>query len=162
MAKLRQVGDRFVVPNPSSLGVHVALPIAVGALIYVLWRVDTLLVFTWLDACGLHAGVRQARIACQTVALPDLVRFSLPDALWAYAFAFAIARIWAPTRSVGRWAWLGLCSIVTLGGELGQAVHLVVGTFDPADLALSAAGLILGWRAAISASRRFSMREAME
>src|SRR4051794_32919063 len=74
-------------PSVTHVFCHVAAPVLIGAAIYLSWRTPTLLVFQWVDAVGLHAGLTAIRthLAFTRPYMPDLLLFSVPDALWVYA-----------------------------------------------------------------------------
>jgi len=68
------------------------------------------------------------------VALPAFVRFSLPDALWQYAFAVCVLALWrSAPRSPGTWTFVALPLAIGMATELGQAAGVVEGVFDPHD-----------------------------
>lgn len=67
-------------------------------------------------------------------ALPALVRGTLPDFLWAAAFAIALAAV---TRSRG-FVLAGF--VIAEGLEIAQIHPRVAGTFDPFDLVAIAFG----------------------
>lgn len=76
--------------------------------------------------------------------LASWVRFSLPDALWQYAFCATMAAVWRGepwTRTKA--AFILAPAALGLLVEMGQGVGLVAGTFDVADLAASAASAVL-------------------
>jgi hypothetical protein len=126
--------------------IHVAAPLALGVLLYLFARPRGIVVFEWLEAMGLGATVQEGRDRLAPIArtLPAWVRFSLPDGLWAYAFARAVSLTWNDQRSVHSLPWLLLVVASTLGAELGQALGLVPGTFDGVDLAMCSGGVGLG------------------
>ena len=114
---------------------QVVIPTLVGAAIYTLWGTRTLLVFKWYNAFGLTRTVAYLRtVAGPRSALPSVVIFSLPDALWVYALTATMCCIWWDIDGLGKRIWI--CAGVLLGvaGELGQLFGLVPGTFDPLDL----------------------------
>jgi hypothetical protein len=117
---------------------HVVLPVALGAAIYVLFRSPRLRVFDWLQAMGLGNAVPAARAWARPAGehLPEWLLFSAPDGLWVYGLTACLALVWRGAPSPARRAWL--CAGVALGagGELGQLAGLVPGVFDPADLLL--------------------------
>lgn len=116
---------------------HVVLPIALGAAVYLLWRSPRLLVFRWMEAASLDGVLASARTLVAGVRLPGWLLFSLPDALWVYAFVACMALIWRgrPVRQAAFWMALG--PALSLGSELAQLAGLVPGTFDRADFWLS-------------------------
>jgi hypothetical protein len=131
------------------IGVHVVLPVAVGAAIYVVWRTPSLLVFRWLELLGLSSAAFELRALLGGVRafLPRIVLFSGPDALWVYALTSAMLLIWrGPTRSVRAWLWISAGFTISFVTELGQALGGFPGTFDSADLVCSfAAALLAIW-----------------
>jgi hypothetical protein len=50
---------------------HVILPTAIGAMIYVLFRTTSLVVFDWLDAIRLLQFTLHLRQLCSEIVLPD-------------------------------------------------------------------------------------------
>jgi hypothetical protein len=95
------------------------------------------MVFGWYDRLGIsHTIVALRRVAGPwRHDIPSALLYSLPDALWVYAFTAALALIWKmQPKTTQRLLWLFLPSILAIGAEFGQAVHLVQGTFDWLDV----------------------------
>ena len=130
----------------ASLFLHVLLPIVVGGTVYLCWRPASLLMFSWVENLGLTALVGAMRLQAEPLGphVPYLVRFVLPDALWAYSLASAMRLLWlsADNRALAL-AWTALGPCLAVGGELGQWTSLVPGVFDPLDLAACAIALPL-------------------
>jgi len=103
---------------------HVVFPTALGTCVYVGWRTPDLLVFHWIDYCGLNSFVYRP-----TVALPEWVLFTLPDGCWVYATTSWMLLIW---QRLVPWAWLGV--ILAVGGEIGQFFGYVQGTYQTLDI----------------------------
>lgn len=131
------------------------LPLVVGTAIYVGFRSPRLLGWRWGESLGVYDVTRAARDAIRSthVALPDWIVFTLPDALWQYALAFAMAHIWWRSPKRERWAWLALPVALGPGAELAQALGLVPGTFDPLDLVSCIGAIAAAW---IVVARRVS------
>lgn len=90
------------------ISVRVAMPIFIGATMYLAWRTPTLLLFHWVDRVGLIESVMRLRAWMQPFrgVLPDLLVFSLPNALWAYAVTAFNAELWrSKPASVGKIFW---------------------------------------------------------
>ncbi|MFW6016946.1 MAG: hypothetical protein ACOCRK_10955 [bacterium] len=114
------------------------LPIIIGALIYILFRTTTLLVFSWLKYLNLMNYITSIRLLFADINnVPKWIIFSLPHALWAYSFMFTFLYIWIDKISKFKYFWFLLVIIMTLGGEIGQLLNFVPGTFDFYDLFLS-------------------------
>jgi hypothetical protein len=117
---------------------HVALPVLLGAAIYVLFRSPRLRVFGWLRAAGLGDAVPAARAWAGPAAehLPSWLLYSAPDGLWVYGLTACLALVWRGAPGRARRAWLCAGVVLGAGGELGQLAGRVPGVFDPADLLL--------------------------
>jgi hypothetical protein len=114
------------------------LLLAVGSLIYALWRSHSLLMFRWFDAVGIGPLIDRSRGYVHFIHVADWIRYSLPDALWASSGVFLFSAIWTGSRSPVRHFWICIAPCLAIGGELAQAVHLIPGTFDLVDLATCA------------------------
>ena len=124
----------------------VIVPILVGGIVYLTWRSPRLLMFAWMEHLGLASFVLELRVLGAPLSpfVPDIVRFSLPDAAWAYAATSWLTYLWRWQQHPLRWIFITFGPVAVLGGELGQLVGLVPGTFDVHDLWLSAIGAALG------------------
>jgi hypothetical protein len=127
------------------LAAHVVLPLLVGGGIYLAWRDTSLLMFHWLDAVGGLAPLHPLRVAAAPLrpSLPDWLLFSVPDGAWVYACVAFFGRLWLDGPRLARAFWTGLGPALAIGGEVGQIVGLVPGTFDVADVVwYAAAGVV--------------------
>ena len=126
----------------STLGV---VGIAIGAAIYVLWRSEDLAVFTWIKTVGLMDPVAAIRNSIKPVSekIPGWFMFSFPHSLWAIAGILFLSAVWK-TGSIERHLWVSGFIIIAVGSEIGQAVHLVPGTYDHTDMAMLVAAVLSG------------------
>ena len=70
--------------------------------------------------------------------LPSFVRFSVPDALWQYAFGATMLAMWRGERWHWRKTAFAIAPVVLGAGiEIGQGLGIVQGVFDPLDLLAS-------------------------
>ena len=124
---------------------HAVAPVLAGGLLYGLFRTERLLGWRWAEQAGLDGALRSVRDLGAGWSVPEWVAFSLPDALWCYAFAWTVCRATATLPVRERVAWLALPVLLGPGAELGQLVGVVPGTFDVLDLVLCvvAVGLVL-------------------
>ena len=116
-------------------GAFVVLPIAIGTAIYVGWRTTTLLVFHWIATSGIPADVFRSNM---TFAQPLL--YSLPDGCWVFAGTSWMLLIWGRLHP-----WVFALVVLGVGGELGQALRLVPGTFEWNDIAFYIGSFILAF-----------------
>lgn len=124
---------------------HVMIPITFGGIIYLLFRVDSLMMFRWVDAIGVKPVLDELRIYCTTIQMDNLnwFFFSLPDGLWVYSFTSFMLIIWGFKFSRHSIFWISIGPLLALGSEMGQAFGVVRGTFDSIDFLLYLIGSIL-------------------
>ncbi|HEX5727142.1 MAG TPA: hypothetical protein VFX98_16815 [Longimicrobiaceae bacterium] len=120
---------------------------AAGGAVYLLWRAPHLRLFRWAEAVRADGLVARLQLGAAGAreSLPDLLLFSLPDALWAYALTAALALVWRARRGAAALAWVSLGAVLGVGSELGQLARAVPGTFDPADAVLCALAAALAY-----------------
>lgn len=109
---------------------QVVLPLVIGALIYVAWRREEVLLVSWLPASTVHA----ARRGLGGWAVPRLILASGADAAWGWSFGAALALVWRGRESRARTFWLVVGGAVAAYAEIGQLWGLPPGTFDIVDL----------------------------
>jgi hypothetical protein len=123
------------------------LAILFGTSIYILWRPDTIKVFTWLDLVGLSAPIESIRSYSKNFLpiIPEWIVFSLPNGLWAFSYATIITYMWwERENSIFKVFWLSSIIVVGLGYEALQYVGAIPGTFCFQDLLLCITGVFLG------------------
>jgi len=132
------------------------LAVISGGLVYVLFRPGEPLFFTWADEIG--AGNILSNIRKITLPLlnyiPRWTLFSLPNGLWAFAYALVIATIWSGSKSQLRYFWYASIPVLVFGYELLQLTEILPGTFCLLDLAFGLAGIIIGIRIGFNKFRR--------
>jgi hypothetical protein len=124
-----------------------ALALLVAGAIYLAFRTETLAMFTWADAAGQGGAIAWLRSSAAPLcsALPAVLLYSVPDALWQYAFAFVLFRLSSGAAPLERALWCALPIAIGIGLELGQGARVVEGTFDPVDLLLGSLAIVLAW-----------------
>lgn len=134
---------------------HCAIPLLVGGAIYVCWRSSSLLMFGWFSRIGLADSILTIRAHSSFLGMyvPEFVRYSLPDGAWVYAATFYQAYVWQSGPSKLFWLWSIIPPALAIGGELGQAVRLVPGTFSITDLAVCTAAALLALHFALGHRR---------
>ncbi|MGH7138524.1 MAG: hypothetical protein ACREHD_22475 [Pirellulales bacterium] len=118
----------------------VAAPIALGAAIYIVFRSRQLLVFQWLDATDLLGTTMIVRSYVAGVCLPNCILYSLPDGLWVLAGTNCMLLIWHGRPPA---FWLLATFVLAAAGEVGQAIRLVPGTYEHADMVAYTVGFLL-------------------
>lgn len=107
-----------------------------GGLIYVLFRSESLLMFSWLEYIGLNIQIEIIRgiVANHVVSLPNIIIYSLPNALWYLSGLMVFSSIWGNGKA--RSTWMVSFSVLAIGAELGQLFGFVKGTYAHSDIAL--------------------------
>ena len=119
------------------INIHILLPIFVGASIYLLFRKDTLLVFSWLDYIGMSDTLFMIRdnISFVRKYIPDFILYSLPDGIWVYSGTIAFIIIWKKNKKTVFsvfWTFLPFSCAVVI--EILQQFRIVNGTFCSVDI----------------------------
>jgi len=114
----------------------VILPLLFGSFIYIHYRATSLIMFRWFDTLGLSSVIGWIRRWPLPPHPPSWLIFSLPDALWVYAFTSLMLLIWHYRITPASIGWIALAPVIGIGSELGQAIKIVPGTFDLTDLML--------------------------
>lgn len=123
------------------------LAVVLGGIIYLLFRPVEPVFFQWAS----HPIIDQWLKAARKVSLvhepviPSWIIYSLPNALWAFAYALIIARIWANSTSSLKYIWLASIPLLVVGYELMQLAGWIPGTFCLEDVGFGLAGLSIGW-----------------
>lgn len=128
--------------NSSTSFVLPIVYLSIGGLIYVLFRPDSLRMFTWFKEIDVLDTVLQVRVATLPIAgkLPQWVLFSLPDGIYLSSYVSAYLIIWRKPFEKNGIIWLLLIPSIAVGSEFGQLLGVVPGTFDFTDLFFYAAG----------------------
>jgi hypothetical protein len=129
----------------SALGLSLAAIIS-GGIIYILFRPSEYLFFDWIEALGLRNLMNAARNASitQELNVPQWIIYSLPNGLWAFAYALIITRIWRTSKSWLKLFWIGTIPVLVLGFEILQYNGTISGTFCIQDIVFGIVGLYTG------------------
>ena len=121
-----------------ALIVECLTPVIVGGSIYLLFRPDSLLMFSWIEFAGFLPIVEQLRYSTASICevMPSLVVYSLPNGLWCYALVRFFVLTWRDEASfVQIVAFLAV--FIAVLPEMLQGLHIIPGTFASEDLAIS-------------------------
>ena len=116
-----------------------------GGLVYILFRQDTLKMFTWFDSLNLSVVISEIRFFTLPFSdhLPNWFLYSLPDGLWLFSYLSVLLMVWDNTISKHNIHWLLLVPLFAVFSEIGQLFKIVPGTFDILDLTFYIAGTAL-------------------
>ena len=122
----------------TQINLHVLLPIFIGASIYLLFRNNRLLVFSWIDSIGARDIVFLVRnnVFFLRKHIPDFFIYSLPDGIWVYSGTFAFIIVWRNClNNPYSFFWIVMPFLCSLGAEILQLFGIVKGTFCLLDIA---------------------------
>ena len=124
----------YPIYRPAFWLTQVGLPLLAGSLIYALAR----------DLAALQMGHWLSLSYWETsLILPEWVRYNLPDGLWLFAALQAMRGIWQQPLPRAAHIWIITLFGLAFGSEGLQALQLIAGTADWADVAAYAmAGLV--------------------
>ena len=115
--------------------IHVITPIIIGGFIYILFREENLLMFSWFMSIGLDNLINDFRdVVILQNQIPDWVTYSLPDGIWIYSLTSLMLIIWSRDLSKFKYLWLLIGPTIAITLEFGQLLNIFSGTFDSLDL----------------------------
>ena len=121
------------------------ITLSIGTLIYLLFRVSTLKVFSWLNFLGIdfvNNDLRKKSINYMPK-IPDWFIFSLPDGIWIFSYVLVMISIWNFTLNKKSIFWMTIIPLVAIFSEIFQIFGFIPGTFDFVDLSFYILGFIL-------------------
>ena len=118
----------------------------IGSYLYLKFRSETLLMFTWAENLGLNfivSSIRESSILNS----PKLEYFiySTPFGMWVVSFCCFIGAIWHKDSSIEAIIWRLLAPVIAISSELLQFVGVIPGTFDTNDLLVLIVSTIIGF-----------------
>ena len=108
--------------------------LALGGLIYVRYRSESLLMFDWFQNLGLGDLVKSIRMNATNSELFEWVKFNMPAGLWLLAYMFMIDSVWGKEKNYVYLYFLYILPFLAITSELMQISGLLPGTFDVMDL----------------------------
>ena len=136
--------------------IYLSIPaLLLGGIIYILFRASEPVFINWIRTIGLDSWLNFARgkSLSSSLHLPAWIVFSLPNGLWAFAYAFLITGIWWGSGSWLKYFWMASIPLLVLGYEILQYAGSIPGTFCMQDIALGIVGLTAGIIAGIKTTK---------
>lgn len=130
--------------NKANLWIYplILLPVILGGSIYLLFRVDSLLMFQWLDFFDLKESILRLREEIK-IQLPAWIIFSLPDGLWLFSYVSLMLMLWSNKPSWQSFFWIAIMPCIAIISELLQYFKMLAGTFDIMDIYAYVLGFLL-------------------
>ena len=99
-----------------------AIALLAGGMVYILFRPSEHVFFSWISATGFDNWFNLARNSSlpSRPLVPEWIVYSLPDGLWAFAYALLITVIWSGSKTWLRYLWLASIPLLVLGYEILQ------------------------------------------
>ena len=125
--------------------IFVFLPILLGTFIYTFYRTDTLLLFSWYRKLGVEQFIASTKSGITSILpqIPNIIKYSLPDALWVFSATYGMLLIW---KKKTLWTYIPIT--IAIISEILQIPHIVLGTFSLLDtvsmIAFYFAAVIIG------------------
>ena len=117
----------------------------IGSYLYLKFRSETLLMFTWTENLGLNfivSSIRESSIL-NSPKLEYFI-FSTPFGMWVVSFCCFIGAIWHKDISIEAIIWRLFAPAIAISSELLQFVGVIPGTFDTNDLLVLIVSTIIG------------------
>lgn len=105
-----------------------------GCSIYLLFRSETLNIYQWCNEVGLSEYVNLLRCVVFGWAVPDFVKYSIPDGLYCAAYILMIDAIWGKQKGLSKYLIVSIIPIAAIVYEILQYFGIKNGTFDVCDL----------------------------
>ena len=123
-----------------------ALAFLLGGFIYILYRPSEHLFFSWFSSIGLDNLFESLRFHSLSSSSnpPDWIVYSLPNSLWAFAYALLITSLWSGSNSWLKYLWMTSIPVLVIGFEVLQYTGTIHGTFCIQDLGMGFLGLSMG------------------
>ena len=113
-----------------------------GGMIYVLYRPQTLLLFHVAGGLGMTDIIEQWRQMATAWHPAAFTVYCLPAGLWALSYVLIVGTLTQGLPTIRRWVAVASIPLLGIASEVMQALSIIPGTFDWADLALYVLPLI--------------------
>ncbi|OFO56675.1 hypothetical protein HMPREF3027_01520 [Porphyromonas sp. HMSC077F02] len=108
--------------------------LGVGCIIYIIFRPQSLLMFTCFDKLGITNPINYIRSIGKGYHVLDWVKNCLPNGLWLLSYMLLTDTIWNKENTFSYCFFLWILPIIAICSEILQAFNLVPGVYDPLDL----------------------------
>lgn len=140
-----------------------ATALFLGGIVYILFYASTPVFLAWISepvSNSLLSRIRHSSLAA-TSHFPQWFVYSLPDGLWAFAYALLITGIWNKENAGIKYFWMSTIPALVIGSEILQYNGSIRGTFSYMDIAFEISGLLLGIYAGIKISKSYPYEKSV-
>ena len=126
--------------------VMAGLALVLGGSIYIMFRTPTFRFFRWAETAGFGQLLQKIRADyfLGPHHSPEWFVYSLPEGLWAFAYATIISSMWIGRLSWVKYLWIASIPVLPLGYEILQLTGAIPGTFCLTDILSGLVGGSLG------------------
>jgi len=103
-----------------------------GGFIYIAFRTDTLVMFSWFKALKLNNLIYKVRDQVSGMYIPNFIKYCLPNALWITSYLFMVDALISVDNNKLFWALI--LPLIAVVFEILQLWNIIPGTFDFGDL----------------------------
>lgn len=114
-----------------------------GGIIYLSFRPETLVMFSWVTMLGLDEFVNSMRDYTNDFAIPQWVIFSAPNGLWIFSFGALMLWLWERDSVEHAACWTFALWLLAISSEALQLIEVIPGTFDVNDLVAYTVGFLM-------------------
>lgn len=112
-----------------------SIALVIGGLIYIIYRSESLIMFSWFDNLGLSNNISFLRELYSANSIYSWVKYNMPAALWLFAYLFVIDAIWEKRMTSPMYkAFFWFMPVIAVLSEVLQLINLLPGTFDIFDV----------------------------
>ena len=105
-----------------------------GIAIYLLFRSDAIRLYQWFTAMGVGEPLDVVRGETLQWAVPEFIKYSLPDGLYCTSYILLMDAVWRNARRQLRMVASSVIPLVAVVHELLQGAGVARGPFDWRDL----------------------------
>lgn len=122
------------------------LAVLLGGIIYILFRSSDIIAIHWMNSIGMEGWIQEIRSLelGGKLTVPQWIGYTLPNGLWAFAYALIISYLWIRRSSWMKWVWLSTIPTLVFGFEMLQYLKILPGTFSMEDLLSGLTGILTG------------------
>ena len=110
------------------------LLLSAGGMIYILFREEELLLYTFANHIGIGEELLQLRFSLPSVHPPLWISNSLPDGWWSASYVLLRHGRRRPFGARSQLCWASVIPLLGIISELMQGIGILPGVFDIADL----------------------------
>ncbi|OWZ83209.1 hypothetical protein [Natranaerobius trueperi] len=115
----------------------VAVPLLIGSSIYIGWRPENLIMFSWFELLGISELIAYFRSLLSNYDIPNWILYWVPNGTWTFSFTAALA--FNNLRKI----WLIVPVLAGISIEIGQYINYLRGTFCFGDVFAHIIGSLL-------------------